>query len=175
MPLASEAKLADNLYVSASFWSRLLATAVGIVCFSLLYTATVIDSKVAGPADALKLMLTPPTAGARMDFIATAYCKGDTTSAGVSVHSGIAAGDETLLPEGSVIEVDGAPEKYGGIYTVMDSGPSVNGRHIDLYMWSCVDALNFGLRDVKVTVLRLGWNPGNSSPRVAARVSPVAK
>jgi 3D (Asp-Asp-Asp) domain-containing protein len=161
--------------VSESIWSRLLATAVGIVCFWLLYTATVIDSKVASPVEALKPPLTPPTAGARMDFIATAYCKGDTTSAGVSVHSGIAAGDETLLPEGSVIQVDGAPDKYGGIYTVMDSGPSVNGRHIDLYMWSCVDALNFGLRDVKVTVLRLGWNPGNSSPSAATRQLPAGK
>jgi len=45
----------------------------------------------------------------------------------------------------------------------MDTGPKVSGRHIDLYMWSCTEALSFGKRPIKLTVLRLGWNPRNSS------------
>ena len=97
-----------------------------------------------------------------MDFVATAYCKGDTTASGVGVQAGIAAGDPALLPEGSVIAIEGAPEHYRGIYTVMDTGPMVRGRHIDLYMWSCKEALEFGRRDITVLVLRLGWNPKNS-------------
>ena len=42
--------------------------------------------------------------------------------------------------------------------------PSVQGRLVDLYMWSCHDALKFGRRPVQLTVLRLGWNPQNSAP-----------
>ena len=155
------------LLVSRSFRRRLLATALAVLGFFLLYTATVIDSRTAGQDAALRTPLTPPAPGARMDFIATAYCQGETTSAGVSVQNGIAAGDPALLPEGSVIAVDGPPDRYGGIYTVMDTGPSVNGRHVDLYMWSCTEARNFGLRSIKVTVLRLGWSPRNSTASMA--------
>ena len=46
----------------------------------------------------------------------------------------------------------------------MDTGPAVQGRLVDLYMWSCHDALKFGRRPVQLTVLRLGWNPQNSAP-----------
>jgi hypothetical protein len=31
-------------------------------------------------------------------------------------------------------------------------------------LWSCTEALQFGRRKVRVTVLRLGWNPENSIP-----------
>jgi 3D (Asp-Asp-Asp) domain-containing protein len=44
----------------------------------------------------------------------------------------------------------------------MDTGPAVNGRHVDLYLWSCNEALSFGRRDAVITVLRLGWHPRNS-------------
>ena len=50
-------------------------------------------------------------------------------------------------------------ERYNGIYTIMDTGPKVQGRHVDLYMWSCYEALDFGRRPIQLTVLRLGWNP----------------
>jgi hypothetical protein len=40
----------------------------------------------------------------------------------------------------------------------------VQGRHIDLYLWSCHEALDFGRRMVRLTVLRLGWNPRASTP-----------
>ena len=46
----------------------------------------------------------------------------------------------------------------------MDTGPEVQGRHLDLYMWSCNEALRFGRTAVRLTVLRLGWNPNHSSP-----------
>jgi len=44
----------------------------------------------------------------------------------------------------------------------MDTGPAVQGRIIDLYLWSCHDALRFGRRTIQLTVLRLGWNPQHS-------------
>ena len=41
----------------------------------------------------------------------------------------------------------------------MDTGPQVQGREIDIYMWNCDEAVAFGRRSVQVRVLRLGWNP----------------
>ena len=105
-----------------------------------------------------------PSPGARLQFGATAYCKGSTTASGVAVRSGVAAADPDLLPVGSVVQIDSLPKKYNGIYTIMDTGPRVQGRHIDLYIWSCYEALDFGRRLVRLTVLRLGWNPRASSP-----------
>jgi hypothetical protein len=46
----------------------------------------------------------------------------------------------------------------------MDTGPSVRGRTVDLYLWSCKEALQFGRRSVRLTVLRHGWSPENSIP-----------
>jgi hypothetical protein len=40
----------------------------------------------------------------------------------------------------------------------------VQGRHLDLYMWSCNEALRFGRTAVRIAVLRLGWSPTHSSP-----------
>ena len=62
-----------------------------------------------------------------------------------------------------MIQVDSLSPRYNGIYTIMDTGPSVQGRELDIYMWSCHEALVFGRRGVAVNVLRLGWNPRASS------------
>ena len=101
----------------------------------------------------------PPAPGARLAFTATAYCKGMVTSSGVTAQSGVTAADPALLPAGSVVQLDFKDDRYDGIYTVLDTGPAVQGREIDLYMWSCNEALRFGRRPVRMTVLRLGWNP----------------
>jgi len=52
----------------------------------------------------------------------------------------------------------------------MDTGPSVQGRHIDLYIWNCNEALAFGRREMVITVLRLGWNPRASTPSLIDRL-----
>jgi 3D (Asp-Asp-Asp) domain-containing protein len=152
------------MLLSRSLRRKVLATALAAVAFVLVYQAAANDSRSAAEAAAMPSRVLGP--GTRMDFVATAYCKGDTTASGVGVQAGIAAGDAALLPEGSVIAIEGAPEHYQGIYTVMDTGPMVRGRHIDLYMWSCKEALEFGRRDITVLVLRLGWNPKNSKPGI---------
>jgi hypothetical protein len=41
---------------------------------------------------------------------------------------------------------------------------------LDLYMWSCHEALRFGRKQVQVTVLRLGWDPRASSPGLVDRL-----
>ena len=111
-----------------------------------------------------------PAAGARLRFTATAYCKGTTTASGVNVQTGIAAADPEILPVGSVVQVDRLGERYNGIYTIMDTGPKVQGRHMDIYMWSCHEALALGRRSMQVQVIRLGWNPRASTPRLVDRL-----
>jgi 3D (Asp-Asp-Asp) domain-containing protein len=152
------------MLLARSIWRKLLATALAAVAFVLVYQASVIDSQRAGvePMSAGQRL----SAGVKAEFVATAYCKGERTASGVNVRAGIAAADPGLLPEGSVVHVDGGPEQYRGIYTVMDTGPMVRGRHVDLYMWSCYEALDFGRRPITLTILRLGWNPKDSSPKV---------
>jgi len=149
---------------------KLLATALTAAAILLLYEATVIDSKQVTPQSARSISV-----GARLDFVATAYCKGQTTRSGVTVQSGIVAGDPKMLPEGSVVQVDGVPDRHTGIYTVLDTGPKVVGRHVDVYMWSCHDALKFGRRPISLTVLRLGWNPQNVAAGAKLVPAPVKK
>ena len=154
------------MFLSRSFRRKLLATSLAAIGLVLLYDATVIDSRNSsgisrGAGDAHKVL-----AGARLEFVATAYCRGQTTSSGVDVQAGIAAADVSLLPEGSVIAVAGVPDQYRGVYTVMDTGPKILGRHVDLYMWNCDEAVDFGRRDILLTVLRLGWSPKNTAPGI---------
>jgi 3D (Asp-Asp-Asp) domain-containing protein len=143
------------LLLSRSFRRKLLATALGAASVLLLRQAVVIDSRnIDGVA---------PTSTGRIQVIATAYCKGQTTASGVAPQAGVAAADPEILPEGSVVRLEGLPAEHRGIYTVLDTGPKIIGRHVDLYMWSCNEALAFGRRPVTVTILRLGWNPANSA------------
>lgn len=153
-----------EMLLSRSLRRKVLATALAAVGFVLVYQAATNDARPSASAAIPNGRAI--TAGTRINFVATAYCKGETTASGVGVQAGIAAGDPSLLPEGSVIAVEGIPEPYRGIYTVMDTGPLVQGRHVDLYMWNCNEALEFGRRDIAVLVLRLGWNPKDSKPGI---------
>jgi hypothetical protein len=69
-----------------------------------------------------------------------------------------------------VVNIAAGDARYSGVYTVMDTGPRVQGHVLDLYMWSCHEALKFGRKEVQVTVLRLGWDPTASSPGLIDRV-----
>jgi 3D (Asp-Asp-Asp) domain-containing protein len=152
------------MHFSRSLRRKLLATALTVAGFVLMYEATVIDSRGA-TRPLLPNAEGPLKAGSTTDFIATAYCKGLITKSGVGVQAGIAAADPTLLPVGSVVQIeDGVQERHRGIYTVMDTGGKVLGKHVDLYMWSCNEAINFGRRNITLTVLRLGWSPRDSAP-----------
>lgn len=157
------------MYLTRSVRRKLIATAVGAVGFVFLYEATTLDSRYAARQAEERQPTATPAPGARLRFTATAYCKGQTTASGVQVRSGIAAADPDLLPVGSVVQIDALGERYNGIYTVMDTGPRVQGRHVDLYMWSCYEALDFGRKPIQLTVLRLGWNPKASGTGLVDR------
>ena len=155
--------------LSRSVWLKLVVLVIAVAGFVFLYEAQMFDSR----SVAWISMTTSqgsPLPGTQLPFSATAYCKGTTTASGVEVRTGIAAADPSVLPVGSVLNLAAGDARYTGVYTVMDTGPKVQGRHLDLYMWSCHEALKFGRRDVQVTVLRLGWDPRASSPSLIDRL-----
>ena len=136
--------------LSGSLWRKVVALLIAVTGFVFFYETRSIDST------ALQALMgdSKPDAGSRLPYSATAYCKGQTTASGVGVRTGIAAADAGLLPVGSVLNLATGDARYNGVYTVMDTGPKVQGRLLDLYMWSCHEALRFGRRQVQVTVLR---------------------
>ena len=158
------------MIISDSFWRKSLVTAVAVGGFVWLYEVRALDSKFATrqmlPPEATAL----PMPGTQVAFSATAYCKGITTTSGVPAQTGVAASDPALLPVGSVVEIDAHDARYSGVYTVMDTGPAVQGRLIDLYMWNCNEALQFGRRPIHLKVLRLGWNPRATTPTFLDRL-----
>lgn len=166
------------MLISTSLSRKLVATVVVALGLVFFYETTAIDSRYAArlfrhDADAgvVKVAAAAPVETRDpLRFTATAYCKGHTTASGVAVRTGIAAADPDLLPVGSVIQIDNTLEQYRGIWTIMDTGPKVHGRHVDLYVWSCHEALSFGRRPVQVSVLRLGWSPRNSTPSLIKRL-----
>lgn len=150
-------------------WLKITVLLTAVLGFVFLYESHMLDSRRA----AWETMTSPdgsPMPGAKLPFSATAYCKGTTTASGVGVRSGIAAADPSLLPVGTVLNIAVGDSRYNGVYTVMDTGPKVQGRLLDLYMWSCHEALRFGRKDVQVTVLRLGWDPRASAPTLIDRL-----
>src|SRR5262245_61433005 len=150
-------------------WVKMVVLVAAVAGFVFLYEAQMFDSRsvarIAGTTSEGS-----PLPGTQLPFSATAYCKGTTTASGVDVRTGIAAADPSVLPVGTVLNLAAGDQRYTGVYTVMDTGPKVQGRHLDLYMWSCHEALKFGRRDVQVTVLRLGWDPRASSPSLIDRL-----
>jgi 3D (Asp-Asp-Asp) domain-containing protein len=150
--------------IAESNWRKALVTLGVAAGFVSLYQTTAPDSRTTASETSLVETTVLPQAGSRMEFTATAYCKGQTTASGVGVRTGVAAADPALLPVGSVVRLETPNPRYSGVWTVMDTGPAVRGRTVDLYLWSCKEALVFGRRPVRLTVLRLGWNPQNSIP-----------
>jgi 3D (Asp-Asp-Asp) domain-containing protein len=151
------------MLLARSAWWKALVTIVAAGVFVGLLEVTMFDSRyVTRPLSFIEPAFdpaAPPSPGARLAFTATAYCKGLVTSSGVAAQSGVTAADPAILPVGSVVQLDFKDDTYDGIYTILDTGPEVQGREIDLYMWSCNEALRFGRQPVRMTVLRLGWNP----------------
>jgi 3D (Asp-Asp-Asp) domain-containing protein len=155
------------MFLTRSLKQKIAATCGAVFGMVLFYEVTMLDSKTAVEQDEEVQMATAkPAPGLKLRFAATAYCKGTTTASGTTVQTGIAAADPDLLPVGSVIQVESLGVRYNGVYTVLDTGPAVQGRHLDFYMWSCNEALAFGAKKVSVSILRLGWNPRASTANV---------
>ena len=136
-----------------------------VAAFVLLYEATVSDSRYAARQAELLTGALRPIPGTRLQFKATAYCKGHTTASGVAARSGVAAADPRCCPwVGHPGRFRAAPVRR----RLHDYGyrPGGAGREIDVYMWSCFEALRFGRQDVHLVVLRLGWSPKDTTPLI---------
>lgn len=84
-------------------------------------------------------------------FRATAYCLRGRTASGSNVRRGIVAADRRVLPLGTKIQVTAG--SYSGTYIVADTGGAVKGKILDIWVPSCSEAIRFGRRTVKVSVI----------------------
>jgi 3D (Asp-Asp-Asp) domain-containing protein len=67
------------------------------------------------------------------------------------VAKGLIAADPRHLPLGSRVRIDAG--SWSGEYLVADTGALVRGKRIDIWTPSTRDAMRFGRRTVKLTVL----------------------
>lgn len=84
-------------------------------------------------------------------YRATAYCLKGKTASGKGVRRGIIAADPRVLPLGTRVSLDAG--SWSGGYEVADTGGSVKGRKIDIWVPSCAEARRFGSRTVKLRVV----------------------
>ena len=87
-----------------------------------------------------------------LQMTATAYCHAGTTKSGVWTRPGIVAGDPRIVPLRSLIRIV-SPERYAGIYQVMDTGSAIKGRRLDLFIPSCAHAKRFGRQPVVIQLV----------------------
>jgi 3D (Asp-Asp-Asp) domain-containing protein len=67
------------------------------------------------------------------------------------VSKGLIAADPRVLPLGSRVKLDAGG--YSGEYLVADTGGMIRGKRIDIWIPSSREAMRFGRRKVKLTVL----------------------
>jgi 3D (Asp-Asp-Asp) domain-containing protein len=84
-------------------------------------------------------------------FTATAYSLRGRTASGKLVNRGLIAADHRVLPLGTRVRIDAG--SYSGEYLVADTGGAVRGRKIDIWVPNTGEAMKFGRRPVKLTVL----------------------
>lgn len=92
----------------------------------------------------------------RMEMRSTAYCLRGNMRTGVRVRDGMAAGDPSVLPLGSVVRVSHPDGRPIGIFVIMDTGGAVRGNKIDLWFDSCREASDWGIRRVVAEVVDIG-------------------
>ncbi len=89
-----------------------------------------------------------------VSYVATAYSLRGRTASGRMVAKGLIAADPRHLPLGSRVRIEAGA--YSGEYLVADTGALVRGKRIDIWTPSSREAMRFGRRTVKLTVLSLG-------------------
>lgn len=87
-------------------------------------------------------------------YVATAYSLRGRTASGRQVSKGLIAADPRVLPLGSRVKLEAGP--YSGEYLVADTGGAVRGRRIDIWTPTSREAMRFGRRVIKLTVLSFG-------------------
>lgn len=80
-------------------------------------------------------------------FTATAYCLRGKTASGATVRHGLVAADPRVLPIGSRIKINNQ------VFVVADTGGKIKGKRIDIWMLSCRQARQYGVKTIDVTRL----------------------
>jgi 3D (Asp-Asp-Asp) domain-containing protein len=137
--------------------------AVALLSVSLIFTATTLSAETLSSQEpqqptvspkgslgeqiaATEAYVMPPT-----NYVATAYSLHGRTASGRPVAKGLIAADPRHLPLGSRVRLDAGA--YSGEYLVADTGTLVRGKRIDIWTPTSREAMRFGRRTVKLTVL----------------------
>jgi 3D (Asp-Asp-Asp) domain-containing protein len=104
-----------------------------------------------------------PWVVAASPYVATAYSLRGRTASGRMVSRGLIAADPRVLPLGSRVRLD--HPGYSGEYLVADTGGAIRGRRIDIWTPSTGEAMRFGRRTVKLTVLSYGGRKARRSTK----------
>ena len=116
--------------------------------------------KLSGAVSESKAVKTIPAAGKPftvqpvsegVHYVATAYSLRGKTASGRYVSQGIIAADPRVLPLGSRVRLEAGA--WSGEYLVADTGGAIRGRKIDIWTPTTREAMRFGRRKVKLTVL----------------------
>jgi len=102
-------------------------------------------------------------------YTATAYSLRGRTASGRPVSRGLIAADPSVLPLGTRVRVEAGT--FSGEYVVGDTGGSVRGRRIDIWTPTSREALQFGRRAVKLTVLSFGGRRSKANSARTRRVN----
>lgn len=88
-------------------------------------------------------------------YIVTAYTVGDRftpshgiTASGERVRTGVTLSCPRELPLGTVVSIEGV-----GRRTCTDRGGAINGKHLDLFVPTAKEALEFGVRHLNVVII----------------------
>ena len=93
----------------------------------------------------------PKPMGPASQYVATAYSLRGRTASGRMVSKGLIAADPRVLPLGARVRLETGG--YSGEYLVADTGRLIKGKRIDIWIPSSREAMKFGRRKVKLTVL----------------------
>ncbi len=106
----------------------------------------------------------PAPAAEPVSYIATAYSLRGRTASGRYVAPGIIAADPRVLPLGSRVRLEAG--SWSGEYLVADTGGKIKGRKIDIWTPSARQAMKFGRRIVKLTILSYGGKRSAARKRI---------
>ena len=113
------------------------------------------QGKALAPVDAAKVKAADSIpVGPASTYVATAYSLRGRTASGRMVSRGLIAADPRVLPLGSRVRLE--HPGYSGEYLVADTGGMIRGRRIDIWTPTSREAMRFGRRSVKLTVLSYG-------------------
>ena len=101
-------------------------------------------------------------------YTATAYSLRGRTASGKQPMRGIIAADPRVLPIGTRVRIEAG--EFSGEYVVADTGGTVKGRRVDIWTPTSREAMRFGKRPIKLTVLELGGKKSGNKTATTSQV-----